>query len=190
MKKLTTIVLIALVAMLAGCSEEPTPTQVSALADKDGPPAEAGIIMRGSFPVGVTWVDFEAGTRVFFGVDINEFCAGTIDFELMDFQDANLPGGRIVSNGVGKMQTTVFDFLDFDCEMFTTIPPIAEGTTTLRAVDNDLEFSVVHNTNTWGYMAHGKLIGADGSPLNFNGFLRQQDGNNSGPKAIGKINLH
>jgi hypothetical protein len=190
MKNYVPILLIFLIVAFAGCSHEPSPTQVTSVTDKVGPPTEAGIIMRGESPVGLTWVDTDFGLRVVIGADMDEFCAGIVDFDLVSYQDANLPDGRIVSNMVGAMQTRVWDFLEFDCDLFTSIPPIAVVTAMLKGVDNDLEGTVVHNTNTWGWMAQGSLLGADGSRVRFSGFVRQQFGNDSGAKAISKINLH
>ena len=190
MKQSLSLLLIILVVGLAGCGEEPAPTQIASNMAKVGPPTEAGIIYRGSSPVGLTWVDVDAGLRVVIGADMDEFCAGIIDFDLVDFQDANLPGGRIVSNMNGVMQTRVWNFLEFDCALLTTIPPIATGTSQLRGVDNDLAATVVNNTNTWGWMAQGTLTGEDGGRVRFNGLLRQQFGNDSGSKVVSKINLH
>jgi len=179
--------------VFAACSEQST---VASL--EDGPafnfanaPAESGIVVRGETPVGVTWVDLDSGLRVVLGADMDEFCAGIVNFELIAFQDANLPTGRIVSVATGEVQTRVWDFLDFDCDLFTTIAPVAAGSANLQNNDNDLQGSAVNNTNTWGWTANGMLEWtADGSPARFNGFVRQQFGNNSGPKVVSKINLN
>ncbi len=154
-------------------------------------PAESGIVVRGETAVGLTWVDVDAGLRVVLGADLNEFCAAIVDFDIIALQDANLPSGRTVSLAAGEVQTTVWDFLAFDCDLFTTIAPVAWGSANLQNNDNDLAGSVVNNTNTWGWTAQGMLAWtADGSPATFSGFVRQQFGNNSGPKVVSKINLN
>jgi len=191
MKRSLILMLILFVTAMAGCSEEPTPTQIASAPDKIGPPASAGIIMRGETAVGLTWVDVDAGLRVVIGADMDEYCAGIVNFDLVDFQNGTLPSGRIVSlmKG-GNLQTTVWDFLEFDCSLFTSVSPIASGTSRLMGVDNDLQGTVVRNTNSWGWMAQGMLDAADGGRAQFNGFVRQQFGNDSGPKVVSQINLH
>ena len=89
------------------------------------------------------------------------------------------------------MQTTVWDFLEFDCALFATMDPVASGRSKLITVDNDLlgieEGDM--NTNSWAFMAHGRLVSADGSPAQFSGFIRQVLGTNSGYKLVSKIVL-
>ena len=55
---------------------------------------------------------------------------------------------------------------------------------------NDVDGTVINNTNTWGWSAQGKLRDADGKAVRFNGFIRQQFGNESGPKVVSQINVH
>lgn len=179
--------------VFAACSEQ---TPVASLDDAPAfnftnAPAESGIITRGETVVGVTWVDVDAGLRVVLGADMDEYCAGIVDFDVVAFQNANLPTGRTVSILVGEVQTRVWDFLAFDCNLFTTVAPVAAGSADLQNNDNDLAGTVVNNTNTWGWTAQGMLAWtADGSPANFSGFVRQQFGNNSGPKVVSKISLN
>lgn len=189
MKYLLTLFLVLTAFCFTGCSEETTPTQVTTL-EKTGPPMEAGIVYRGTSAVGLTWVDVEAGLRVIVGADMSEFCDGIINFDPLDFQDVNLPGGRLVTNTSATTQTTVWDFLEFDCALFTSMDPVASGESSLRGVDNDVAGSVISNTNTWGWSAQGKLLDGDGNTVRFNGFIRQQFGNDSGPKVVTQINLH
>jgi len=190
MKRFLIILLAVAVLGLAGCSSDQSPTQVPDATQKDGPPTESGIIYRGETAVGLTWVDVDSGLRVVLGADMNEYCAGIVNFDPFATQTANLPGGRLVMNGGAEVQVTVWDFLAFDCGLFTTMDPVASGTANLRGVDNDVQGTVVTNTNTWGWSAQGNLVDGDGHRVRFNGFVRQQFGNDSGPKVVSEVNLH
>ena len=194
MKYSLTLLLVFLLVGLTGCNEEPTPTQVTATIDKDSPPAVSGIIVRGETVVAVTWVDWEAGLRVVIGADMDEFCADIYDFDFFAYQDGTLPDGRTFTVGVGgNMQTRVWDFLEWECDLLTTIPPIAVGTSRLMNVDNSLAGVGEDDnfTNTWAWSAQGVLVGADGGRAPFNGFLRQVYGNDGvGYLAVSVINLH
>ena len=161
----------------------------SAGLDEVGPPPVSGIVVRDGIPSAWTWVDTDTGLRVVVGADMDDFCAGIIDFDVVDFQDATLSSGRIIDLGKGMMTTSVWDFLDFDCALFNTSDPVAYGRSRLLTVDNDLQGTVVNNTNTWGFMAQGRLMTSDGGTVQFNGYLRQQFGNDSGSKVVSKVQL-
>ena len=154
------------------------------------PPPFSGIVTRGEDTVAVTWVDAEAGLRVIVGADMDEFCAGNEYAGLIAYQDVNLPSGRVVSNSGAIMQTTVWDFLNFDCALFTTIDPVASGYARVRYVDNDLTGSVVNNTNSWTFMAQGKLEDPWGTPMILSAHITRQLGNDSGFKFNSQIVLH
>lgn len=138
------------------------------------PPPFSGVVIRDEAPFAISWIDPEAGLRVIIGADMDEFCADTFNFDLIAFQDVNLPSGRIVSNMSAIMQTTVWDFLEFDCAMFTTIDPVASGFAKLRGLDNDLTGSVVNNTNAWTWMVHGKLEDPWGTRMILSGHITRQ----------------
>ena len=137
---------------------------ISCIAVADPPPF-SGIVVRDDFNDAYTWIDPEAGLRVIVGADVDEFCAGNINFDLMAFQDVNLPFGRTVSNFGGLVQTTVWDFLEFDCNLFTTIDPVASGLARFRWVDNDLWASDNNNSYAWTLMVHGRLEDPWGSRM-------------------------
>jgi hypothetical protein len=149
--------------------------QPTASMHEVGPPPESGIIMRDGVPTALTWVDAEAGLRVIVGTDMHEFCAGIVNFDIVEYQDAYLRDGRLVELGQGVVHTTVWNFLEFDCALFTTVDPVAQGRSKFVAVDNDL-FGIEEgdsNTNSWGFMAHGRLVSSDGERMQFSGHLRQ-----------------
>ena len=156
------------------------------------PPAISGIVTRDQIPAAFTWVDFDSGLRVIVGADIDEFCAGNLNFDLVEVTDKVPASGRIIELLKGTVQTTVWDFLDFDCALFTTIDPVASGDAKLRSTDNDLEGTAPddRNTNAWGFMAHGRLEGLDGTRMSLNAFIRYVFGNSSGFHVTSKVVLN
>ena len=157
------------------------------------PPPFSGVVERNDYPAAYTWVDFESGLRIVIGADMDEFCSGLLNFDLMAFQDVTIPDGRIVSNGIGEeMQTSVWDFLDFDCALFTSIDPVASGYARLRVLDNDLQGIAEGDTNTnvWTFMAHGKLEDPWGSTFNLKASSTQLFGTNTGYKVVQDVELH
>ena len=92
----------------------------------------------------------------------------------------------------GTVQTTVWDFTDFDCALFTTIDPVASGDARLRLTDNDTDGIGPddRNTNAYGYMAHGRLENAEGDRMLLNAFIRFVFGNNSGFHVTQKVVLN
>lgn len=191
MKLILALALTVVFVALAGCVEEPLPTEATASLQEVGPPPASGIITREGKPVAYTWVDSDTGMRIVVGADMNEFCSGFNNFDIVPYHEANLPDGRLVSLGKGALQTTVWDFLVFDCALFTTEEPVASGRANFMEVDNDL-FGIADgdkNTNTWAYSARGRLSATDGGTVQLNAFIRQQFGNDGGFKVIRKVAL-
>lgn len=156
------------------------------------PPADSGTVTRGQEALAFTWVDFDSGLRIIIGADIDEFCGGVNNFDLVDFMRVEPQPERVIERLSGDVQTTVWDFLDFDCALFTTLEPVASGQARLRATDNDL-FGIGdddRHTNSWGLMAHGKLEDSFGTDMNLNAFLRQVFGNPSGYHRTAKVVLN
>lgn len=191
MKASLALILTFLLIGLAGCSDDPAPTAVANF-DEVGPPAESGIVTRDGFPVAYTWVDFDTGLRVIVGADMDEFCAGLNNFDIIPYQDVNLADARVITLGKGDIQTTVWDFLDFDCALFTTSEPVAYGRSKFMEVDNDLLGigEEDNHTNTWGLSARGQLASADGGTVRLNAFIRQQFGNQGGYRVVRKVQLN
>lgn len=164
-----------LVAGLLAC-EPGTPTEVAA---PDGPqfditdaPDVAGIIVRGDRNPGYSWADPEAGMRVILGWDLQgvlDFCnSGIIDFDIVSFQDAVLPDGRVVRLDQGtEVETTVWPFTQFSCARFTTTTPLATGLADLVYTDNDFFVNGGNNTDAFGVMAHGFLERPSGASAVF-----------------------
>jgi hypothetical protein len=90
------------------------------------------------------------------------------------------------------MRTTVWDFLDFDCDLFTTVPPVASGVADLIITDNaylgvgpDDNFA-----NSWQFHAKGILYYSDGgAPARLSAFIKQLYGENPGYKVVSKVSL-
>ena len=90
---------------------------------------------------------------------------------------------------------TIWPFTEFDCELFTTIDPIAAGTVDLRGTDNDL-FEFLNpdnkNANAFGFVAHGPVYDENGTMMRVNALFRAVwDGTNDESfKAVEKVNMH
>lgn len=145
----------------------------SGLVAADPPPA-SGVVIRDEAEVGVTWVDFDSGLRVILGADIVEFCSGIIDFDVVNSQSVEPPVGEdwIIERLYGEVRAQVFDFLDFDCDLFVNNEPVAAGYVMLTTTDNDLFQSGPPNANAWGWMAHGAVYSPDGDVFALSAILR------------------
>ena len=164
--------------LLVACTETQAPIDQQPLFDFANAPEQSGIVERGDGVWAWSWPDPKTGLRVVFGADMTEFCGGIIDFDEVHWADKVLPNEdeRIVSLDVSRdIRTSVWPFLDFDCALFTSVDPLASGTSTLKRTDNDLTGTPGANTNTWGFMAHGTLAWtADGSAAQFSFHRRMQ----------------
>ena len=178
----------------AACSEQSTVASLDQTPafNFSNAPAESGIIMRGERPAAYTWVDVDSGLRLIIGADINEFCSGIINFDLVAFQDAYLPEGRpILEILQGEdMQTTVWDFLPFDCVLFTSVDPAASGVADLVNTDNDLFGNAGdRNANAWTFTAQGTLTLASGADAQLSAHLVQSFTGNGRYNVSSKISL-
>ena len=164
---------------LGGC-EPNAPTEV---ASRESPrfnianaPDVSGIVVREGYPAAVVWIDPKAGTIVVIGVDIVDFCNGTVDFEVAPFQDVIQSNGRDLFVGQGTdMQTSVWPFAAFDCGQFTTTTPLATGVSDLVWTDNDWLYPDppdLSDVNAFGYEAHGFLTRPGGAAAVFSGHWR------------------
>jgi len=182
-------------ALLVAGSLACEPNAPTGVAPQDTPrfsianaPDASGIIVRDDVPFAVTWIDPKAGTLVVIGADIFEFCGGTINFDIVPFQDAILPDGRIVEVVQGSdMRTSVWPFATFDCDLFTTVTPLATGMSDLVYTDNDLLGSVVNNANAWGFLAQGSLTRPNGAAAAFSAHARFRFNLTSGFKVVSSV---
>jgi hypothetical protein len=183
--------------LLVACTErqpaEPD-IDIAPSFNAQAPPAESGIVTRGDALFALTWIDEQLGLRAVVGADVEEFCTGVVNFDLISWQDVLIAEdvNRVFERFVGHdMYTTVWDFLDFDCAKFTSLNPIAFGTATMRGTDNDVYRTSVHNAHAWGLMAQGTLAWtADGSPAHFSGHQRIHFTSTEGLKLTQTISLH
>lgn len=184
----TLIAALVVSALVVGCAEQSTITESLPQFNFTNAPDASGIVVRDEFPVAFTWVDTKAGTRVTIGVDVFEFCAGIINFDFVPYQDVLLPEDRpLLTLGLGDdMRTTVWPFLDFDCDLFTTVTPLAHGVSDLVHTDNDLFGAQPddNNANAWGFMAHGILASPSGADAPFHAHIRLRFGNSAGFKVL------
>jgi hypothetical protein len=185
-KKLFLFVVVLLVALV---------TAIPALAD---PPPSSGLkVVRYDGIVYLHTVDYKNGLSAIVGADIVEFCNTYSGFDLVSIQDIHVPedANRIVEIAHGDdVTTSVWQFTDFDCGLFTTQEPVATGTTDVVSTDNDLDVynNPDHvNWNAFGFTAHGLLAAPDGGAKQMNGVSRcVWDGVDSDSgSCVGWINL-
>ena len=133
---------------------------ISSVVNAD-PPLESGRVIRIELGDAYTWVDFKTGYRVVIGLDILDFCNGPPNtYSVFQFQIVDIPTleDRFVVNDSGYVPVQVFDFIDFNCAIFTAIGPVAVGMANFRLTDSDFFGTVETNdANAWGFNVHGAL---------------------------------
>lgn len=157
-------------ALVVACSQQNAPTATSEAPTHPqfnftNNPDAGPIIVRGQTVFAVFWVDPKREISAVVGVDIVEFCSGVIDFDLSDFQDHIPPGDatrimEIVQGDDVRASAWPFDF--FDCDLFLSETPLAEGLVDLRSTDNDLLVFLDpenRNHNAFGFNVHGAFNG-------------------------------
>ena len=135
-----------------------------------GPPAQSGVVVRFEAEDFATIVDQEAGLIAVLGFDPVEACSGPgpivndiVEVMLVDIQ---ADPERIAVFAKGEYRTTVWDFVEFDCDQFLGELPLAEGMATVKLTDNDFSVSSAPNNNAYGFSAHGTLYDpVTGAPL-------------------------
>jgi hypothetical protein len=208
MKGITILCVLLFVTVFAvGCSGQNAPTALSESTPENsvslakGPPASSGpIVIRTETAFAVFYADPGAGISAVHGADMDEFCNGIVDFDIVKLQEIDVPedANRIISLVHGHdVRTSVWPFTDFDCDLFTTTTPLATGTVDMVSTDNDVVVFLNPdnvNHNAFGWAAHGKLVGPNGEELNFSGHSKTVWDGIPGPdeffKSTDVINLH
>lgn len=140
-----------------------------------GPPAQSGVVIRFDSPDFGAIVDQEAGLIAILGFDPVEFCSGagnndTVAVMLVDIQADPV---RIAIFAKGEYRTSVWDFVEFDCDRFLLEMPLAVGMATAKTTDNDFLVSPAPNNNAYGFSAHGTLHDpVTGAPIRLAGIFR------------------
>jgi hypothetical protein len=184
--------------VVVSCDQQPVEPPADQFADaptfkiEDAPPF-SGIVERLGLPDGATWVDDKSGLRLIIGFDVVEYCGGTEDFDLVWYQDLYRNNGW---QGLGQgedMRTSVWPFLAWDCDMFTTVSPVASGLADLIVNDNAWSgFDPDKNrANSWGKSVHGHLNYTDGgAKAVLSAHIQQVYSDAGGYKVNSKISLH
>ena len=147
---LSSFAAVLFAALAVGCSESPidsaadvsaTSSDISSSMGKIGDaPASSGVAVRGegpSFTV-FTWIDSQEGTRVTIAADMADFCAGDpVDWDFLHFQTVFRLERLVTRIQEDQRRTTVWPFTDFDCDLFTTVEPLATGYSDFLRIDND-----------------------------------------------------
>ena len=178
-------------------------TSVALANFSNGPENPGPIVFRGQTEFGVFYADYKEGLIALHGADVVEYCQNPdILFPIVDFQDILSPSDtdRIITLIHGDdVPTSVWPFVDFDCELFLSEQPIATGTVDLVATDNDVFAFFSHeipNMNAFTLKAHGKLAwtNGEGGVARFNGHSNciwdGFDTPDSRFKCKDKINIH
>jgi hypothetical protein len=136
------------------------------------PPSSSGIVSRGSYEGGYVDVDLNSGLLSIIGFDIVQWCTDDPPFDTFFYADKDLQDGfRLNTLEHAYVQASVWPFTDFNCELFTTIQPLATGMANYRLHDNDL-FGLRYceeknNMNAFGRRANGTLYSPSGEARQF-----------------------
>lgn len=131
------------------------------------PPANSGVVVRDGYFFGYFNSDPDTGMSIVLGFDPNLECTVGTDWDFMHYSDKLLQGGfRVNTLEKAEVFASVWPIMeDFDCDIFTTTTPLAEGYARRRLHDNDLlgnQFCAEkNNINSFGHKANGTLY----SPL-------------------------
>ena len=137
------------------------------------PPDSAGIVTRGDYTWADFYVDEESGLLVVLGVDIEDWCAAEVPFDVIYYSDKFLSNPpRINTLEKADVTTSVWDFTEFDCDLFTSVDPLATGIARLLYHDNDLfapwNCELKNNANAFGLKVNGTLYSPSGEAMQFN----------------------
>lgn len=136
------------------------------------PPANSGVVVRGTYNNAYFDVDMKKGISVVLGADISEFCNGIEDFDVIAYSDKAVQQGlRIVTVEKSEVIASVWSFTEFDCGLFTTELPLATGMASMILNDNDLigneNCEEKNNINVFSRKAHGTLYAPSGEARQF-----------------------
>lgn len=135
------------------------------------PPVQSGNVYRGEDVVASIWIDWDAGLMLVFD-DVVASCSGDPEFEFATVPfmyvlvkgDAPPNEGRIIDRFRGDVMASVWPIFPFNCNIFLTQLPIAQGIVTISGNDNDLfaDLNPGNNVNVVKYRAHGFLYTPEG----------------------------
>lgn len=134
-----------------------------------GPPAQSGVVIRFENEDFGVIVDQQAGLIAVLGFNPVQACSGDpIVNDVVEVMAVGIQADpeRIAVFAKGEYRTTVWDFVEFDCDQFLGELPLAEGMATVKLTDNDFSVSSAPNNNAYGFSAHGTLYDpVTGAPL-------------------------
>ena len=134
-----------------------------------GPPAQSGVVVRFENEDFGVIVDQQAGLIAVMGFSPVQACSGDpIVNDMVEVMAVGIQADpeRIAVFAKGEYGTTVWDFVEFDCNQFLGELPLAEGMATVKLTDNDFSVSSAPNNNAYGFSAHGTLYDpVTGAPL-------------------------
>jgi hypothetical protein len=139
------------------------------------PPAQSGVVTREDVPDAGFIVDHKAGLLTVVGIDPVEFCMGMGDFDLLTFMTVDVQSDpeRIALFAKGEMRASVWDFVEFNCDLFEVAQPLATGMAMIQSTDNDFNIASTPNSNAYGFSARGMLIATDtGKRMHLNAVYR------------------
>lgn len=142
------------------------------------PPPQSGVVMRYDTYGAFIWFDFQNDWSVYLGLDLYEFCAGSIDFGTISIMEVFMKGDghRFKNHRTGDLFATVWPGIAGPSDVCAQISsgtgqPIATGMVRIKANDNDVEPGLNpgrHNINSFGFNSNGTLYDfSTGEPLRF-----------------------
>jgi hypothetical protein len=153
---------LALVGFLAACD---TPSEPEMADGPDFDPVIAmdpggggggsmgAVITRGERTLGIVFQDVESGLTIFHGVDIEEFCSGVVDFDVVDFKHIETPSeakGLIRQLKGEDLRASIWPWSEWSCSRVQRTDPLATGLAKLVYTNNG-----GLKSRTWGYRTHG-----------------------------------
>jgi hypothetical protein len=177
MKIVITTIICALLLVFIGCSNEQAPTEVPQVPSvdlvKDQPEGSGATVIRFDGWIAVNYYDVDRDLQVIIGVDMNEYCAGDFNPDIVEIQEVTNPVDQNIVNQLihgSDIYCWVYPLYPFDCERFLTEGPIASGYVDLVSNDNDLyawieEASGNNRVNAFGIAARGELFTPEGQKV-------------------------
>lgn len=194
---LLVLALVGTNILTSGCTDRfaSGPADPSSFNFANGPESPGPNVFRFKDGLGIFYADPERELSAIHGGDVVEFClTGGTTFPLVDIQEVKPkqnPDRIIQLLQADDVETTVWPFPSFDCDLFTTTPPLATGTVDLVNTDNDLLVFLRdnNNANAFGFAAHGQLMRSNGRTAHFNGVSRIVWDGEDGEKLFKETNV-
>ncbi|HET7041215.1 MAG TPA: hypothetical protein VFI13_04325 [Gemmatimonadales bacterium] len=172
MSLLTRAAIPLILAGAAACAD-PSATAPTESATPPAGPATASVVSTDQEIFTWFMVDAASGMQVHFGRDIQALCSGGDPaYDLSNVKVITNPQEalRQLRQVKGDLKTSVWPIGPNSCAYYNSTAPLATGISNFRGTDNDVapfNRPDPKNHDAFGFMANGRLTGADGSTMQF-----------------------